>query len=301
MQIAVGTRDQMVQVLMPNTSVQLQSIFAVQLENTVPKSVAFVDNRAIYVFRLYDGKFMKLEDEDGTIVEEISCKSMIGEPKAWGFVIDNATDGFTLYHLEGKGEPVRTFMTALPSMSVPKQVAFGEEGKVVAGGSDNGLAYIFNRKMGQTHNLDGRCTIACTSPASGQEKTTIKIWVCDYAAQKVSKTPPQNYCMFLVNYKDVIYDRAINNLHQYMTSATMVNAAVNFSQHVKVAMIFNNYESLDMQREGQMEGPTEGPKNDIRMLQKLAKKLMELAEKAGGEINKERHKGPEVKDHKTNQ
>jgi hypothetical protein len=34
-------------------------------------------------------------------------------------------------------------------MSVPKQVVFGEEGKVVIGGSDNGLVYIFDRKTGQ--------------------------------------------------------------------------------------------------------------------------------------------------------
>ncbi|KAG1740751.1 uncharacterized protein EDB91DRAFT_1052909, partial [Suillus paluster] len=153
MQIAVGTRDKMVQVLMLNMSTQLQSIFTVQLENTVPKSVAFADNRAIYVFGLYDGKFMKLDDEDGTIVEEISCKSMIGHAavnqKCGVFIIDNATDGFTLYRLKGKVEPIRTFMTALPSVSVPKQVAFGEEGKVVVGGSDNGLAYIFDRKTGQ--------------------------------------------------------------------------------------------------------------------------------------------------------
>ncbi|KAG1849452.1 hypothetical protein DFJ58DRAFT_729532 [Suillus subalutaceus] len=60
-----------------NIRIALQSVFAVQLENTVPKSVAFVDNRTIYIFGLYDGKFMKLEEEDGTIVEEISCKSMI--------------------------------------------------------------------------------------------------------------------------------------------------------------------------------------------------------------------------------
>jgi outer membrane protein assembly factor BamB len=65
------------------------------------------------------------------------------------FVVDNATDGFTLYRLEGDGEPVQTFATAVPTVSVPKQVAFGEEGKVVVGGSDNGLVYIFDRKTGQ--------------------------------------------------------------------------------------------------------------------------------------------------------
>jgi outer membrane protein assembly factor BamB len=65
------------------------------------------------------------------------------------FVVDNAADGFTLYRLDGDGEPVRTFATAVPSMSLPKQVAFGEEGKVVVGGSDNGLVYVFDRKTGQ--------------------------------------------------------------------------------------------------------------------------------------------------------
>ncbi|KAG2746302.1 hypothetical protein P692DRAFT_20739561, partial [Suillus brevipes Sb2] len=54
------------------------------------------------------------------------------------FMVNNAADGFTLYRLEGDEEPVRTFVTAAPSMSVPKQVAFGAEGRLVVGGSDNG-------------------------------------------------------------------------------------------------------------------------------------------------------------------
>ncbi|KAG1778100.1 hypothetical protein EV702DRAFT_1196515 [Suillus placidus] len=100
----------MVQVLILNTSSQLQSVFVVQLENTVSKSVAFADNKAIYVFGLSDGKFMKLEDEDDTIVEEVSCKSLIDHAAVYQkrgvFIVDNATDGFTLYRLEGKEEPI---------------------------------------------------------------------------------------------------------------------------------------------------------------------------------------------------
>ncbi|KAG1747801.1 WD40-repeat-containing domain protein [Suillus paluster] len=153
LRIVVGTRDKMVQVLTLNISSQLQSIFAVRLENTVPKSVAFADNRSIYVFGLYDGNFMKLKDEDGYIVQEISCKSMIGHAVVYSkrgvFIVDNATDGFTLYRLEGDGEPIQMFATGLPSVSVLKQVAFREEGKVVVGGSDHGLVYIFDRKTGQ--------------------------------------------------------------------------------------------------------------------------------------------------------
>ncbi|KAG1750309.1 WD40-repeat-containing domain protein [Suillus occidentalis] len=153
LRIAVGMRDKMIQVLTLNANSQLQSVFAVRLENTVPKSVAFADNRGIYVFGLYDRNVIKLRDEDGDTVREISCNSVIGHAavhlKRGVFVVDNATDGFTLYRLEGDGEPVRTFATAVPTVSVPKQVAFGEEGKVVVGGSDNGLVYIFDRKTGQ--------------------------------------------------------------------------------------------------------------------------------------------------------
>lgn len=71
-----------------------------------------------------------------------------------------------------------------------------------------------------------------------------------------------------------------------MTSATVVNAADDFSRHVKAAMMFDN---------GQTEGHTGGPENDIRMLHELAKKLMELAEKAGGEIDEERCKSLDKK------
>jgi hypothetical protein len=34
-------------------------------------------------------------------------------------------------------------------VSVPKQVAFGAEGRLVVGGSDNGSVYIFERKTGK--------------------------------------------------------------------------------------------------------------------------------------------------------
>ncbi|KAG1762224.1 hypothetical protein EDD22DRAFT_847214 [Suillus occidentalis] len=162
--IAVGTRDKIVQVLTLNASLQLQSVFT---------SVAFADNRDVYVFGLYDGNFTKLKDEDGSVVQEMSCKSVIGHAAVrskWGvFVVDNAADGFTLYRLDGDGEPVQTFATAIPSMSLPNQVAFGEEGKVVVGGSNNEL-------MGDLH---GCCTIASASTAPGHGKTTIKIWAYD--------------------------------------------------------------------------------------------------------------------------
>jgi hypothetical protein len=73
-----------------------------------------------------------------------------------------------------------------------------------------------------------------------------------------------------------------------MTSATMINVADDFSQHVKAAMIFDEYVDI----KGDKEGPTEGYiKNDIMMLQELAAKLMEIAQEVGRDINKDEHEG----------
>lgn len=75
------------------------------------------------------------------------------------FVVDNATDGFDLYMLD-TGSFVRNFPTGIPKKRYPKQVAFGEETKVVVGGSDCGVVYVFDRKTGKTldvldHHADG--------------------------------------------------------------------------------------------------------------------------------------------------
>ncbi|KAG1880913.1 hypothetical protein F4604DRAFT_1578642 [Suillus subluteus] len=151
--IAVGTRDKIVQVLVLNPNSQLQAVFSVRLDNTVPKSIAFSDNGCVYVFGLYNGNFIKLRADDGAVIKEYSCQSVIGHAavnqKRGVFVVDNATDGFTLYRLEGDEEPVRTFVTAALSVSVPKRVAFGAEGRLVIGGSDHGSVYAFERKSGK--------------------------------------------------------------------------------------------------------------------------------------------------------
>ncbi|KAG2100709.1 uncharacterized protein F5147DRAFT_525694, partial [Suillus discolor] len=155
-QIAVGTRDKIVQVLILNTNSQLQSIFSVRLDNIVPKSVAFADNGSVYVFGLYDGNFIKLKGNDGAVVKKYSCQSVIGHAavnqKKGVFIVDNATNGFTLYRLEGDEEPVQTSVTTALSVSVPKQVTFSAEERLIVGGSDHGSVYVFKRKTGKLFN-----------------------------------------------------------------------------------------------------------------------------------------------------
>lgn len=63
------------------------------------------------------------------------------------FVVDNAVDGFDLYRLDDNSF-IRNFPTGVPKKRYPKQVEFGEDCKVVVGGSDHGLVYVFDRKTG---------------------------------------------------------------------------------------------------------------------------------------------------------
>lgn len=63
------------------------------------------------------------------------------------FAIDNVANGFSLHRAES-AECIRNFPTGIPTKRVSKQVAFGEGGKVVVGGSDHGAVYIFDRKTG---------------------------------------------------------------------------------------------------------------------------------------------------------
>jgi len=75
--IAIGTRDKIVQVLALNTNLQLEAIFAVRLDNTVLKSVAFADDKGVYVFGVYDGNFIKLKGDDSAVLKEYSCQSVM--------------------------------------------------------------------------------------------------------------------------------------------------------------------------------------------------------------------------------
>lgn len=61
------------------------------------------------------------------------------------FLIDNVTDGFSLYSMES-GHLIHSYPTK-PSIPKAKQVAYREKGVIVVGGGDQGLAYIFDCKQ----------------------------------------------------------------------------------------------------------------------------------------------------------
>ncbi|KAI6095107.1 hypothetical protein EDD16DRAFT_1502488, partial [Pisolithus croceorrhizus] len=155
--IAIGMCDNVVQVLLLNSNSQLQSVFVGRLEHMVPKSVAFTQRGNIYIFGLYDGNVEHCYDSVMyalfcPLIECLSHQDCRGcaavSLKKELVVIDNATNGFTLYPLDCE-DPIRYFVTEPQSVPIPKQVAFREESKIIVGGSDNGSVYLFERRTGQ--------------------------------------------------------------------------------------------------------------------------------------------------------
>ncbi|KAF8425370.1 WD40-repeat-containing domain protein [Boletus edulis BED1] len=206
--IAVGMRNSVVEVLELDTNAQLQSVFAGQLNATVPKSIAFVQHESVHIFGLYDGKVIKLKDTTGAVLSEHRCGAVIGcaavSARRELVAINNATDGFTLYPL-GSGNPIRTYFTDPPSVPVPKQVAFGEDSKVVIRGSDCGMVYVFERRSGlifekiahasaglvqtiDVRDVGGCCIVASASPANGRRKTLVRVWAHQFDTKNDTKS-----------------------------------------------------------------------------------------------------------------
>jgi outer membrane protein assembly factor BamB len=63
------------------------------------------------------------------------------------FVVDNVVNGYELYQLE-RGEFARCYFTNV-ERRVRRRVAFGEDSRVVVGGSDRGIVYVFDRQTGE--------------------------------------------------------------------------------------------------------------------------------------------------------
>ena len=63
-------------------------------------------------------------------------------------VIDNVNNGVDIYKIDS-GNFVQTLVTQDPIKTYPKGVAFANHSQAIVGGSDHGLAYIFECKSGQ--------------------------------------------------------------------------------------------------------------------------------------------------------
>jgi hypothetical protein len=62
--------------------------------------------------------------------------------------VDNVSNGFDIYKMQC-GTFVKTLVTKEAQKTHPKGVAFADKSRLVVGGSDHGLVYIFERKTGR--------------------------------------------------------------------------------------------------------------------------------------------------------
>lgn len=67
------------------------------------------------------------------------------------YVIDNG-EGFSIHHLRSGGL-IREFPYSKPTTRWPKQVAYGENDRIIVGGSDHGLVYVYDRQIGYPLDL----------------------------------------------------------------------------------------------------------------------------------------------------
>ncbi|KAH7917252.1 WD40 repeat-like protein, partial [Leucogyrophana mollusca] len=191
--IATGTRDARVLVWSFDSRERIHSVFSVQLDNTIPKGIAFSkDTKDIFVFGLYNGYVHTMRGADGKILEtfNLGTGGVAMNERQTQFVVDNAVDGLSLHRMSD-GAYVRTFPIK-SARAYPKQVAFVEQNRRIVGGGDQGSVYVFDRKnsmlvqtlchakdeMVQTvtaHDADGRSTIVAAS-SKGSGEATITVW-----------------------------------------------------------------------------------------------------------------------------
>ncbi|KAF8953888.1 hypothetical protein BDZ97DRAFT_1929269, partial [Flammula alnicola] len=120
----------------------------------VPKAVAFDDNdeRDLYIFGLYDGGLYKYGGKDAKSISKHQLGSQIGNASVdidrKICVVDNVFNGFDVYKMDS-GNFVKTLITKEAEKTYPKGVAFADKSHLIVGGSDHGVAYIFERKTGK--------------------------------------------------------------------------------------------------------------------------------------------------------
>lgn len=83
----------------------------------------------------------------------VACRGAAAFDTSRGLIaFDNSIEGYSLHAL-GNGRPVRQYPTGTPKWTFPRQVMFGENGRVLVGGSENGVVYVFDRRTGSPLDL----------------------------------------------------------------------------------------------------------------------------------------------------
>ncbi|KAF7972155.1 hypothetical protein HWV62_18806 [Athelia sp. TMB] len=151
LRLAVGAADGTIHLLEVG-SCRIRAKWSKRLPSaTIPKKVTFHSNGIeICIFGFYDAYSVTLKAKDGIATKTRDVQHPIANAATHDrhVVVDDATGSFALYDLE-EGTLIRRLGTEIiPRNQHPKQVAFGENGRIVVGGSDHGIVYVFDKDTG---------------------------------------------------------------------------------------------------------------------------------------------------------
>ncbi|KDQ30230.1 hypothetical protein PLEOSDRAFT_1101234 [Pleurotus ostreatus PC15] len=157
LRIAIGTIDNSVLAFHFDGS-ELHQVFTRRMDYTTPVALHVIDNpaRDVWVIGVYNGGHLLKGDNGREILASCDLGSVVGaaafDTIRGLIVFDNSIEGYSLHAL-GDGRPVRQYPTGTPKWTFPRQVIFGENGRVIVGGSENGVVYVFDRRTGSPLDL----------------------------------------------------------------------------------------------------------------------------------------------------
>jgi hypothetical protein len=108
-------------------------------------------------------------------------------------VIDNITTGFDVYPIH-RSTPIHSFEVPTARKFV-KMAVFGEQGSIVAGGSDHGKVYIFDLKAPQITQaiIHGNPTSLIQAVAVRRENPYSRVWYSRfYSDYEFRRSTPHN-------------------------------------------------------------------------------------------------------------
>ncbi|KAE9387023.1 hypothetical protein BT96DRAFT_948685 [Gymnopus androsaceus JB14] len=145
--IAAVTMDQCVTVWSLSASDVVTKIFSCKVQDFVPKAVRFhTESRDLFLFARSGGGIQLLDAKTG----QVKSKDFRGPPVLGSVALSTTNEtfvswtgeSFQLFRLVGL-ELLQTFATGRPMVYFPRNIVFGEQDRIVVGGTDRGCGHIF--------------------------------------------------------------------------------------------------------------------------------------------------------------
>ncbi|KAJ7848213.1 WD40-repeat-containing domain protein [Mycena leptocephala] len=139
--LAVCNYNSVVQVYAMRSSSAPRKLFAVNIDNFVPKSIHFGamrgNDREILVFGGGDGKMRSHFNRF------LGDRQLLGALGNWCLHY-----GAILYCLHDHKQ-IKKFPVPVTKQNRPQQVRYGDDSKVIVNGSDHGIVYVYDRRSGE--------------------------------------------------------------------------------------------------------------------------------------------------------